>query len=247
MKKAISILMTIITVITATNCGGETDPDMDARDTETVSCEGMEVYHNIEYSTENTYVSEDGNVFNVWVDYEKKTDFDLVGDISYSGKDIGMIAHWVAQVYEEKGYSNAALVKEKLQNIQVIITHTKEEMARLNNPALYETNPEQAIKDIDGVNAFIESEMPECMANMTPEANFYFVMKVDRTRPQNITTVIHELMHPTSFYGWGDVDAEHDDPRLWMWLSDDSIQAKVYDIWWDYTYGDDGSSVWEQN
>jgi len=208
------------------------DPDSETEDVKIETCENQTpVYHSIEYSVENAYVSPEGDLFRVLIEYEKKTDFDLVGYGYYSGKDIGMLAYWSSVVYREKGYPNADLVKEKLQNIQVIVTHTNNEIARLYDQNLYRENPTKAIENILWVNAFVISEFAECAGNFSPEVNLFYVIKNDRMRLENITTSIHELMHPIGHYGWGDADGDHSDPRLWINLSDESIMRKVYDIW----------------
>jgi len=232
MKKIIVLFLSLIFIGSFITGCMESTSDFEAEDVKTETCENQTpVYHNVEYSVENAYVSPEGDLFQVLIQYEEKTDFDLVGNGYYSGKDIGMLAYWSSVVYREKGYPNADLVKEKFQNIQVVVTHTNNELARLWDPKSYYENPTEAIQNTLGLGAFVVSVISECSGNFSPDVNFFFAIRAENMRTENVDVSIHELMHPIGYYGWGDSDGDHNDPRLWMWLSDESIMKGVYDIW----------------
>jgi hypothetical protein len=94
------------------------------------------VYHNIGYSTEGAYISEEGDAYRVIMDFENQDDFfekDLL-----SARDVGMLAYFSYRVYAQREYPNVELVKEKLQNIFVGVTNTDSEFTRLFVPNLYD-------------------------------------------------------------------------------------------------------------
>jgi hypothetical protein len=189
-------------------------------------CETI-IYHNVEHSMKGIYVSKNGDAYNVTVDYEELEDFFRRGVLS--GKDIGFLAYLSAKVYKKKEYPNAKLVKEKLQNIHVIVPHTKEEFARLYLPFSYKDDQEKALERAESPVAFIHSTKPKCFADIPEEANIVYIIR--SAFMSNAYTAIHELAHPVGHYGFGDEDGDHDDERLWSWHSDDSIVTEVQELY----------------
>lgn len=230
MKKLVVLtILSLIIVLSA--CGFETTNIEESYQDQFKDCDSI-IYHTIEYSVEGVYVSEDGDAFRVTMDYE---DQNIFFENDYlSARDIGMLAYLSYKVYAKKGYPNADLVKEKLQNILVVVTNTEEELAKLYVPKIYNIDPSAALEEVGKIGAFVNSTKPECYADIPEEADISFFI-----RDWNLLgaeTSIHELMHPVGWYGFGDVDSDHDDKRLWAGLDDNSIAADVLRLW-KYTNG----------
>lgn len=180
---------------------------------------------NMEYLSEDTYVSEEGDEYRVTIDYENEDDF--LNSNNYSAKDIGMLAYLSTKVYAERNLPGSIWVKVKLQNIHVIVLHNQDTFARLRNPELYSQDPIAACGEAHKYLATIYAYKRICNIGVPEEANIYYIIRSEYMSYKNIWVSIHELMHPIRYYGIGDTDGEHKDKRFWADLSDDSIAAEV--------------------
>jgi hypothetical protein len=148
----------------------------------------------MEYLLEDTYISEEGDKYRVTMDYENKDDF--LNPDNYSAKDIGMLAHLSAKVYAERNFPNTSLVKEKLQNIHVIVLYNQDTFARLRDPELYSQDPIAACGKAHKYLATIYSRKKVCNIGIPEEANMFYIIRSEYMSYKNIWVSIHELMHP---------------------------------------------------
>jgi len=178
---------------------------------------GFLIDHDTDFLVSETYISPEGKRFYVTMDFENRKNF--IEPNHYSPYDIGKMAYLATQIYKEKGYLNSELVQNKLSNIHIFVTNTREQFSKLYNPELFYMDSESAKKNGDEIGAYVFSEREECYTGITEGAEIFFVIKNTHLK-YGFNSPLHELIHPISYYGFGNSGAEHDDPRMWIGLND---------------------------
>lgn len=244
MRHLLQILL-ILSVVGGCCMPAETDdsvPINDApEDSETpvepsIFCWAFPYYHNMELSTESVHRPFDSDLeYRVVMDYQRKESANQPG--KFNAQYVGTLAYLVAETYEEHSWPNADKLRDALRNVQVVVTYTDNEFARLVDENAHREDAMQAIRDTDWITAMIWVDVTGCESQtLDPEVNMYIIVRDTRIW-MHVVSILHEFMHAVAYYGFGDIEAdyEHADERLWIPLNDHSFMAEVYDKWLEET------------